>query len=309
MKPNFKTLSLFVALIASSYGSIAQTAAAPAPSFLDKNLDTVTFYLVIMAMLIIVLSVLGLSFMLLNMAKSMYREVLIEKGILKEEEEETSWESQIIHSLTQAVPIEKEKDIQLEHDYDGIRELDNRLPPWWVGMFYVTIIWSVIYLFYYHVSGNGQLQIEEYNAEMAVAELQKEEFLKKSADKVNESTVTALTADADLSKGKQIYTTYCVACHGAAGEGGVGPNLTDKFWIHGGGIKNIFKTVKYGVPAKGMIAWQTQLKPGEMQQVSSYILTLVGTNPPNGKEPQGTEYLEEQNIEAAKTDTAKVAVN
>jgi cytochrome c oxidase cbb3-type subunit III len=308
MRKNILKLIIGITALFVADFSYAQTA-SNSNTFLDKNLDNITFYLIITGMLIVVLSVLGLSYMLLNMAKSMYREVLIEKGLLKEDIDEQSWEEKIVHSLTQAVPVENEKPIELDHEYDGIRELDNRLPPWWVGMFYACIIWSVIYMFYYHISGNGKLQIEEYNEEMAIAELQKEEYLKKAADKVNESSVTTLTADADLAKGKQIYTAYCVACHGGAGEGGVGPNLTDKYWIHGGGIKNIFKTVKYGVPEKGMIAWQTQLKPGEMQQVSSYIMTLQGTNPPNGKEPQGTEYLEEHNMEATKTDTTKVAAN
>jgi cytochrome c oxidase cbb3-type subunit 3 len=207
-----------------------------------------------------------------------------------------------------AVPVAREKEIDLGHEYDGIRELDNRLPPWWVGLFYVTLIWGFAYFVYYHVLDKGPLQEEEYAIEMALAEKEKEAYLSKAAEKVNETNVKALLSDADLSKGKQIYSTYCAACHGNAGEGGVGPNLTDKYWLHGGGIKNIFKVIKYGVPAKGMISWQTQLKPSEIQQVASYILTLQGTNPPNAKEPQGQEYIENPSTEASGSDTTAVKI-
>lgn len=289
--------------------------AASAQSFAEKNESTIVFYMVILILLFVLLLVIFMSSMLINIISSNYRELLIEKGIIKENEVAApSWTEQFGKSLTQAVPIEIEDEIDLGHNYDGIRELDNRMPPWWLTMFYATIAWSVVYLIYYHVLGKGQLQIEEYNAAMEIAEIEREEYLKKAADKVNESTVVALTAEADLAKGKQIYTTNCAACHGGAGEGGVGPNLTDVFWIHGGGIKNVFKTIKYGVIEKGMISWQTQLKPSEMQQVASYILSLQGTNPPNAKEAEGKEYKEENNTEesaeekSAEDDTQEVAM-
>jgi cytochrome c oxidase cbb3-type subunit 3 len=197
------------------------------------------------------------------------------------------------HSLTDAVPVEREKEIEFAHEYDGIRELDNSLPPWWKYLFYITIIFSIVYWYRYHISGSAPLSGEEYKREMAEAAIQKEAYLEKAANLVNESNVAALTSETDLSNGKKIYTTYCVPCHGAAGEGGVGPNMTDEYWIHGGGIKNIFKTIKYGVPTKGMISWQTQLRPKEMQEVASYIMTLQGTNPPNAKAPQGEKYIPE----------------
>jgi cytochrome c oxidase cbb3-type subunit 3 len=124
----------------------------------------------------------------------------------------------------------------------------------------------------------------------AQAEEEVAEYLATRADLVDEKSVVTLTDEAALDKGKTIFISYCAACHGTQGEGGVGPNMTDNYWIHGGDIKDLFRVVKYGVPEKGMISWKSQLSPVQMQQVSSYILTLVGTNPPNQKEPQGELY-------------------
>jgi cytochrome c oxidase cbb3-type subunit 3 len=133
------------------------------------------------------------------------------------------------------------------------------------------------------------LQENEYQTEVAAAEKAREEYMKQFAHSVNEANVTITTANKDLTDGAKIYSTNCVACHGDKGQGGVGPNLTDKFWIHGGGIKDLFKTITHGIPEKGMIAWEKTLNPIQIQQVSSYVLTLQGTNPPGAKEPQGEE--------------------
>ncbi len=193
--------------------------------------------------------------------------------------------------LNRSVPIEKEKDIMLDHDYDGIRELDNKIPPWFQFLFWGTIIWALIYLFVFHISGTGQLQDAEYKAEVQQAAFERE-LLVKSGAMINEETVTLATDAAALAEGKEIFAKNCVTCHAADGGGGVGPNLTDDYWIHGGGIKNIFKTIKYGVPAKGMITWQSQLDPAKMRSVASYILTLHGTKPAAPKAPQGTLWTE-----------------
>ncbi|HQU52955.1 MAG TPA: c-type cytochrome, partial [Saprospiraceae bacterium] len=130
----------------------------------------------------------------------------------------------------------------------------------------------------------------EYEMAMKEAKQQVAEYVAAQGNLVDETNVTARTDDAALAQGKDIWIANCVACHGANGEGGVGPNMTDKYWIHGGDIKNIFNTIKYGVPEKGMISWQTQLSPSAMADVASYILTLQGTNPPNAKAPQGDLY-------------------
>lgn len=212
----------------------------------------------------------------------------------------------IFHNLSQKmwalVPIDKESEINLNHEYDGIEELDNRLPPWWVYMFYITILWAGVYVYIYHFSDIGLSQQEEYDLEIAMAEDAKAAYLATQGNTVDESNVVTLTDAASLSSGESIFKASCSACHGQLGEGGIGPNLTDPYWVHGGGIQNVFKTVKYGVPEKGMISWKAQLPPIAMQQVSSYILTLAGTDPPNGKEPEGSLWQEG-------TDALKAEIN
>ncbi|PIW69292.1 MAG: cytochrome oxidase subunit III [Ignavibacteriales bacterium CG12_big_fil_rev_8_21_14_0_65_30_8] len=191
--------------------------------------------------------------------------------------------------LTRSTPIEKETDILLEHEYDGIRELNNRIPPWFNYLFIATIIFAVIYFFDYEIFKSSPSQIQEYNMEIQAASLQKEELM-KTGSFLDENSVTVLDDIASLNKGKEIFTTNCVACHRPDAGGLVGPNLTDDYWIHGGGIKNIFKTITNGVPEKGMISWKSQLNPKQIQEVGSYIISLYGTNPVNPKPPEGEKY-------------------
>jgi cytochrome c oxidase cbb3-type subunit 3 len=192
------------------------------------------------------------------------------------------------------VPIEREAEIMFHHNFDGIRELDNRLPPWWVNLFIITVVWSAAYMFYYHWGGGGPSSIDEYQEEMERAKREIAVAMAGATNQVDENSVVALTESTALAEGELIFKNLCAACHGQLGEGGVGPNLTDDYWLHGGGVKNIFKVIKYGVPEKGMISWQSQLTPTDMQKVSSYILTLRGTNPPNAKDPQGELWKEEE---------------
>jgi len=195
--------------------------------------------------------------------------------------------------ITNSTPIEKEHEILLDHEYDGIRELDNRVPPWFNFLFYGTILFSIIYLIQYHVIGSGNVQQDEYMAEVREANLQKEILLKTGA-LLDENSVKFVKDAGSLSNGKDIFLKNCASCHANDGGGLVGPNLTDKYWIHGGGIQNVFKTIKYGVPAKGMISWQTQLNPTQMQEVASYILTLEGTEPAAPKAPEGNIWEPEK---------------
>jgi len=198
----------------------------------------------------------------------------------------------ILSKLTKRVEPEKEKDILMHHEYDGIRELDNVLPPWWLWLFYGTIIWGAVYVVNVHVIKVWPDQETEYVQEMAQAEVDIAAYLALQAAAVDENTVVMLTDATALNSGKATFEEFCKACHGAAGEGNaVGPNLTDAYWIHGGSINDLFRTVKYGVAEKGMQSWKGELNPQQMQAVSSYILSLQGTNPPNAKEPQGELYI------------------
>jgi len=181
-----------------------------------------------------------------------------------------------------------------------IKELDNNLPPWWVYAFYISIVFAIGYLLKYEVF-NGDNQIDELETELAEARIAIEEYKKTAKDLVDFNTVTLLTDASDLKAGKTIFETNCVACHMADGGGGIGPNLTDKNWILGGDVKHVFKTISEGGRSgKGMIAWKAQLKPAQIAQVASYVLSLQGTTPANPKEPQGDVW------EAETAETAQV---
>lgn len=194
--------------------------------------------------------------------------------------------------MTRSKPVEEEHEIVLDHNYDGIRELDNKLPPWWLYGFYLTILFAVIYLVRFHVF-DDYTQKEEYEQEVAEAKAAIEEYKKNNKDLIDLENVQFVMDEGNLSAGEQIYNTNCVACHKADGGGGIGPNLTDKHWILGGGIKNVFKTIsKGGRSGKGMVAWENQLSAEEMQQVASYVLTLQGKEPAEPKDPQGEEIWE-----------------
>lgn len=212
-----------------------------------------------------------------------------------------------------AKPIASEQEIVLDHNYDGIRELDNKLPPWWTSLFYISIVFAVVYFVYYQVF-DGPTQIDEYETEVAQAKVDIAEFKKNNKDLIDVNSVELLTTPADLAAGEAVFTENCVACHKAGGAGGIGPNLTDDNWILGGGIKNVFHTISEGGRAgKGMISWKSDLKPSEMAQVASYVISLHGTNPPDAKEPEGDIWLGENasadNAQAKQSDSTQVEAN
>lgn len=201
----------------------------------------------------------------------------------------------ILSALTRAIPISKEQDIMLNHEYDGIKELNNSVPPWLNYIFIGSVIFSVFYLFHFHVFGTGKSQLEEYSAEMEIARLDMERLMESGAF-ITEENVIALTDPESIGAGKERFAKDCSPCHGMNGEGTIGPNLTDDYWIHGGKVGDLFHTVKAGVPEKGMVAWGQQLNPKQMQEVVSYILTLRGTKPPNGKVPEGKLFVPQDSI-------------
>lgn len=222
---------------------------------------------------------------------------------------ESKWYQNIVSKLTRSKEIEREEDIMLDHDYDGIKELDNVLPPWWVYLFYGTIIFAAVYLVRFHIVGD-YTQAEEFNKEVELAELEKSKLPKDPADEVSYETVVALTDAASLAKGKEIFTNACAACHKADGGGLVGPNLTDDHWINGGGIKNIFKLISEGSKNNpSMVAWKSNLSSKDIQSIASYILTLKGTNPAGAKAPEGEIWKETAEPAAATVvDSTKVDI-
>lgn len=263
--------------------------------------DDLAIYLVGGAGLLVIFTSLFVLYRLLN---SVVRIGEVEEqrklGLDPSTIEKPSWWKRFSRSVSNAVPLEKEDEILLNHNYDGIQELDNNLPSWWVYGFYSTIVIAIFYMGFYHFSSYAQSSHDEYALEMKVAKEGIERYLAQQANSVDETNVIALFDPNDLAAGKDIFNANCSACHMASGggaPGSVGPNLTDEYWLHGGGIKNIFKTVKHGVPDKGMIAWKTQMRPADIHKVSSYILSLQGTNPPNAKEPQGELWKAENVIE------------
>jgi cytochrome c oxidase cbb3-type subunit 3 len=221
---------------------------------------------------------------------------------------ESAFYKNILKKLTRSKTIEQEADVMLDHNYDGIRELDNVLPPWWVYLFYGTIIFAGIYLVRFEVMGDYD-QKQEFETEMQEAKVAVEEYLKTAPDMMSKEKVTLLTDATSLAAGKAIYTANCVACHRPDGGGQIGPNLTDKYWILGGGIKNVFNTLmEGGRDGKGMVSWKASIKPSDIQKVASYVLSLQGTNPKDAKpsEPEAVEWKDE--AVATSVDSTKVVV-
>lgn len=235
----------------------------------------------------------------------------------KNKKPELKWLNTLYKRLTRSRAIDREQEIILDHNYDGIRELDNVLPPWWVYMFYVTIFFGLVYLVRFHIVGDYTQSIE-YETEVAEAKIAIEEYKKTAKNLVDVNTVEVLTDASDLSAGEKIFTTNCVVCHMADGGGGIGPNLTDEYWILGGGIKNVFRTISEGGrDGKGMVAWKNSLKPVEMAQVASYVLQFQGTIAANPKASEGDIWIdpdapapaEKVPTEQVKDSTATVAMN
>ena len=213
----------------------------------------------------------------------------------------------LMKKLTRSKEIEEEHDVLLDHDYDGIKELDNVLPPWWVNLFYITILFAFVHMIRFHVIGD-YTQEEEFQTEMEIARAEIEKYKLTAPDLMDKENVTLLTDATSLAQGKAIYDAKCIACHKADGGGSIGPNLTDAHWILGGGIKEVFNTImEGGREGKGMISWKTEIKPSDIQKVSSYILSLQGTNPPDAKAPEGEIWMDE-NAPKAETVTDSTAV-
>jgi cytochrome c oxidase cbb3-type subunit 3 len=268
-----KLTALF--MLVASIVMAQTTEAATAPSSINvSHVILGILGVLVFALIMLVITLQKVVYMLSVEAKGGHYPVELETATL--------WEK-----LLSLKPLSAEKDMELDHDFDGIKELNNPIPFWFNLLFYGTIAAGFIYMLVFHVFETGTLQAKEYENELAQAEIDKREYVKMAGNLVDENNVVLLTDASRLKDGLSIYTAKCVVCHGEEGQGKVGPNLTDKYWIHGGDIRSVFSTIKYGVPAKGMVAWQNSLNGGQMQELASYILSLQGTNPANPKDPQG----------------------
>lgn len=287
-----KTLLLLLAFGAMSFSATAQEAveavAAPVSTSIG-GLPKAEFYVLVGA---IILELLTIA-VLIILTRVLIRAIMLRPG------EEAAKAAAVAKAkrvpfwdrFNAAVAIEKEEDIMLDHDYDGIKELDNSLPPWWKYGFYLTIVISVVYVWYYHF-GSGPSQEDEFLAEVRRGEEQVEAYLAKSASNVDENTVVMLDASG-IDAGKGIFVSSCAACHAADGGGNaVGPNLTDQYWLHGGSLQDVFKSIKYGWPSKGMKSWKDDFSPVQIAQLASFVKSLQGTTPAAPKEAQGEIYIE-----------------
>jgi cytochrome c oxidase cbb3-type subunit III len=300
-------LSVVVILSLLSNNVLAQTAAATdAAAKVVPNYGGVspnTFYLLVAVIVTEIFAVLFLFFSI----RRVIAELLPEKvaAAAKKSSMAALWTKLDSKYFTKSIPVEHEADALLDHDYDGIQELDNSLPPWWKYGFVITIGFACVYILNFHVFGNGKNPTQEYAAEMASAQAAKEAYEANNKDKIDEANVPMADA-AGVNKGKEYFMANCVACHGTKGEGGAGPNLTDDYWLHKGSLNAIYNTLKVGYAEKGMQSWAIKFNPKEMSEIASFVKTLKGTNPPNGKAPQGDIYAEETAGAAAPADSLKV---
>lgn len=290
-----KKIISFIVIFFVSGGAFAQQQEISfwADPFNHPMLPLYTVTLLVFVLMIIVMFVTVYVIRILNLLSEQAEKERAKKlGITYEVK--PGWWSRLMSKLNASVPIEQEKSIELDHNYDGIKELDNHLPPWWKLLFYGTIVWSAVYLFVYHISDSLPLSDDEYQREIALAEEQarKLKALKPVAE-IDENTLTFSKDSVGLiEKGKNLFIgNNCGSCHRNDGGGNsIGPNLTDEYWLHGGDIKNIFVTIKNGVVEKGMPAWGKSLSPQDVRDVSYFILSIQGSNPENAKAPQGEVY-------------------
>lgn len=279
---------LLMSSLALSLQGMAQAMPAAAPASADHSVNGIsplTFYVMVGVIAAEILILIALVYQLKFLVGIEGKKRVVRTTSEPAQPRESWW-----WRINKAVSREQEEAIDLSHDYDGISELDNKLPPWWTVAFAATILFSVIYLYRYHVSHSAPLSAQEFEIAMKKADEEKNAYLAKTASNVDENTVKMLDASG-IASGQQLFTANCTPCHGKAGEGNtVGPNLTDDYWIHGGSLSSIFKTIKYGWVEKGMRSWKDDFSPVQIAQLTSYVKSIHGTNPPNGREPQGEVY-------------------
>lgn len=301
-----KKVKAIFAMTLLSFGAFAQSDNTSKGAMWDD--PVLLFYVSVGFLIIVALLVVIVASYMLQVLRYVAKDAAMKRAKAQGLEyiEGPSWWAKLNQKMYRYVPIEKEETIIMDHSYDGIRELDNHLPPWWKWLFYGSIIWGVIYFIAYHVTDSLPLQTEEYNTEVAQAEEQVRKLKAANPGTVIDENTVILASDATaLADGKETFNNICSSCHRMDGGGDIGPNLTDKYWKHGGSIQDIFKIVKNGVPNTNMVAWGGALSPEKMQNVSSYLLSLQGTNPPNAKAPEGDLY-EPPATQPVASDTVKI---
>jgi cytochrome c oxidase cbb3-type subunit 3 len=296
--------SLLFGLLGSS--AMAQTAeAAKSTSIWDDPM--IMFYVVAGFLFVVSLLVLTVALYMWQVLSILARKAAEEKAAKEGKVfvPEPGLLENLWNNLNAFQSKEKEATLVMDHNYDGITELDNHLPPWWKWLLYITIIWGGFYLLAYHVFDTLPLSNSEYETELAVAAEQAKAL--KAANpgpQIDEATVEVTTDAVALADGKQTFLGTCASCHRRDGGGDIGPNLTDDYWKHGGSIKDIFKVVKNGVPNTNMVAWGGVMSPEAIRNVSSYVMSLKGSNPENPKKPEGDLYSPDQ--ATPKSDSTKV---
>lgn len=305
-----KKFVLLISGLLFAVSSFAQESATVEKSFMDDpfNHPMLPYYLVFALLFISILLVTVVAIYVLRIVKMLNEQVQKEKaqklGVAFIPS--PSWWAKFTQKMNASVPVEQEKNIELDHSYDGIKELDNHLPPWWKWLFYGTIGWAVVYVFVFHFFGSLPLSQEEYQNEVAQAEEQARDrkASQPEAEAIDENNLAFINDPAIIEKGKSVFANNpCGSCHRNDGGGNtIGPNLTDEYWIHGGDIKNVFNTIKNGAVDKGMPAWGKAMSPQDLRDLTFYIMSLQGTKPPDGKAPQGELFKQTTSI---KTDSTK----
>ena len=298
-----KRILSLISLLLPGTAALAQDTAST--SLLDDPLLPVYFVIGLVIIVALLICVAGFYLVsVLNMLASQAERDKAEKEGRAYVPKPSVW-SRMFEKLNAAVPVEQEKNIELDHNFDGIKELDNHLPPWWKWLFYGTIAWSVSYIIAFHFVNTMPLSIEEYEKEMAIA--QQEANRRKASSpqvEIDEASLQYTAEPAILEKGKQVFlNNSCGACHRNDGGGNtIGPNLTDEYWLHGGDVKSVFATIKNGIVEKGMPAWGKSMSPEDVRNVTFFVISLQGSNPENAKAPQGELYQQPK----AATDTLTV---
>jgi cytochrome c oxidase cbb3-type subunit 3 len=173
------------------------------------------------------------------------------------------------------------------HEHDGITELDNVLPRWWLQILWGTVLFALGYWLYYQVFATGESPLTAYKREKMLAAQAEAERLKAQGELTPDRLVAMSKNVAIVSAGKATFVATCASCHAQNAGGQVGPNLTDEYWLHGGKPEQILATIRGGVLPKGMPAWGPQLGEEKVREVAAYVLSIRNTHVPGGKPPQG----------------------